>query len=304
MAQPSIAPAPVPSDADALDLVAAQTGLSPRKKALISRTIQYAVFALVVIAVIWKANWHELGQVFWRSDMLKNTVTASTDWANGPVHHAINGLLLAFGNTLAYSIGAFIIGLVLGTVLALMKLSKVGPYRWVATLYVEIFRGLPALVVLLIFSMLPLAFPGMVMPLDPYGTVWVALGMVYAAYMSETIRAGIQAVPKGQVEAARTLGMPEGMATRRIVLPQAFHIITPPLTNDLISLIKDSSLVYIIGLTAQGFELTKFGRNLANANANLTPLALAGLCYLVITVPLGILVRHMEKSAATKAGQR
>jgi polar amino acid transport system permease protein len=87
-------------------------------------------------------------------------------------------------------------------------------------------------------------------------------------------------------------------------LPQAFRIITPPLTNDLISLIKDSSLVYIIGLTAQSFELTKFGRNLQNANANLTPLAMAGLCYLVITVPLGILVRHMERSAAAKAGQR
>jgi len=106
------------------------------------------------------------------------------------------------------------------------------------------------------------------------------------------------------VEAARTLGMPTGMATRRIVLPQAFRIITPPLTNELISLVKDSSLIYIVGLTAQGFELAKFGRNLSNANANLTPLMMAGLCYLVITIPLGYLVRHMEASAAAKGGQK
>jgi polar amino acid transport system permease protein len=294
----------VSAPADALDLVAARRGMSPRQRALLVRTIQYVVFAAIVIFVAVTANWHQLGQVFWRSDMLKNTVTATTEWANGPAHHAVNGLLLAFGNTVAYSIGAFVLGLLLGTVLALMKLSSVGPYRWVATIYIEIFRGLPALVVLLIFSMLPAAFNGLAMPLDPYGTVWIALGMVYAAYMSETIRAGIQAVPSGQIEAARTLGMPSGMATRRIVLPQAFRIITPPLTNDMISLVKDSSLVYIIGLTAQSCELTKFGRNLQNANANLTPLVLAGLCYLIITVPLGILVRRMEKSAATKAGGR
>ncbi|MCL2316922.1 MAG: amino acid ABC transporter permease [Actinomycetia bacterium] len=277
--------------------------LSPRKRTAIVRTVQYVVFAAAVVALAFSANWPQIKAVFFRGDMivttLTNTVTVGT--GAGVVFRA---LLLAFLNTLAYSVGAFVIGLLLGTVLALMKLSQVGPYRWVATVYIEIFRGLPALVVLLIFSMLALAFSGLVLPLDPYGTVWAALGLVYAAYMSETIRAGIQAVPKGQVEAARTLGMPAGMATRRIVLPQAFRIITPPLTNDLISLVKDSSLVYILGLTAQGFELTKFGRNLANANANLTPLMMAGLCYLVITVPLGFLVRRMEASAAAKGGSK
>ncbi|MCL1840295.1 MAG: amino acid ABC transporter permease [Propionibacteriaceae bacterium] len=287
-----------------LDAVAARKGMSPRQKTLVVRIVQYVVFVGVVLAVVFTANWHQLGQVFARSDVLRITFTSTTDVTLGTSKHVINGLLLALCNTIVYSVGAFIIGLLLGTVLALMKLSSVGPYRWVATIYVELFRGLPALVVLLIFGMLPVAFPGLQFPLDPYGTVWLALGMVYAAYMSETIRAGIQAVPKGQIEAARTLGMPAGMATRRIVLPQAFRIITPPLTNDLVSLVKDSSLVYILGLTAQGFELTKFGRNLQNANANLTPIALAGLCYLVITVPLGFLVRHMENKSATRAGAR
>jgi len=285
--------------ADTAALVKA--GLSPRKRSLIVRTIQYVVFAALILGLLFSANWPQIKAVFFRGDMIASTVTNTVTVGGGTV---VKALLMAFANTLAYSVGAFVLGLLLGTVLALMKLSQIGPYRWVATLYIEIFRGLPALVVLLIFGMLPLAFTGLVLPLDPYGTVWAALGMVYAAYMSETIRAGIQAVPKGQVEAARTLGMPSGMATRRIVLPQAFRIITPPLTNDLISLVKDSSLVYILGLTAQGFDLTKFGRNLANANANLTPLMMAGLCYLVITVPLGFLVRRMEAQAAAKGGQK
>ena len=112
--------------------------------------------------------------------------------------------------------------------------------------------------------------------------------------MSETIRAGIQAVPKGQIEAARSLGMSPGMAMQRIVLPQAFRIITPPLTNELVLLTKDSSLVYVLGLTTAGYELTKFGRDLANTYANITPLVVAGFCYLIITLPLTYLVRRME----------
>ena len=76
----------------------------------------------------------------------------------------------------------------------------------------------------------------------------LALGLVGAAYMAETIRAGIQAVPKGQMEAARSLGMPQGRAMISIVIPQAFRIILPPLTNELILLTKDSSLVYVLGL--------------------------------------------------------
>jgi polar amino acid transport system permease protein len=136
------------------------------------------------------------------------------------------------------------------------------------------------------------------MPFDPYGTVWVALGIVGSAYMAETIRAGIQAVPRGQVEAARSLGMTSSAATRKIVLPQAFRIMIPPLTNELIMLIKDSSLVYAIGLAVGGFELTAFGKGMANDNANITPLVVAGFGYLVITLPLSWLVRRMEASAS------
>ena len=84
------------------------------------------------------------------------------------------------------------------------------------------------------------------------------------------------------------------MALSKIVLPQAFRIVTPPMTNELILLTKDSSLVYVLGLTKSAFELTKYGRDLATTHSNLTPLVIAGLCYLVITLPLSFVVRRME----------
>jgi polar amino acid transport system permease protein len=183
-------------------------------------------------------------------------------------------------------------------VLALMRLSSVGPYRWLATAVIEFFRGVPALVVFIALAFgVPLAFPGREIPGGNLGIVTLALGLVGGAYMAETIRAGIQAVPKGQMEAARSLGMPHGRAMRSIVIPQAFRIVLPPLTNELILLTEDSSFVYILGLALTGFELTKFGRETLNQTNNLTPLLVIGLCYLLITVPLAIVVRRMEARA-------
>lgn len=254
--------------------------LSPRKRAQRIRVIQYGVLVLLIVVAALTIDGRQVQQVFLRPDLVAKTI--------GPELGA------AFLNTIIYTAGAFIFGLTFGTVLALMKLSQVAPYRWLATVYTEFFRGVPAIIVLLAFSLMGVAFPGFAFPFDPYGTVWVALGIVTAAYMSETIRAGIQAVPKGQIEAARSLGMSPGMSMQRIVLPQAFRIVTPPLTNELVLLTKDSSLVYVLGLFASGYELTKFGRNLANTYANITPLVVAGFCYLIITLPLTYLVRRME----------
>jgi len=259
-------------------------GLSPRQRAQRSRWIQYAILLVVIGIAAFTADWGQIVSVFFKPEFIEGAFR--------------DGLLTALVKTIEYTAGAFVIGLIGGTVLALMKLSSVGPYRWLATAYIEFFRGLPAIVVFIAFSLLPLAFEGLTIPWDPYGVVWLALGIVAAAYMAEVVRAGIQAVPKGQVEAARSLGMPPGLATRKIVLPQAFRIVLPPLTNDLILLVKDSSLVFMIGVAADGYELTGFGRDLANTNSNLTPLVTAGFCYLIITLPLGILVRRLEARGA------
>src|SRR5207247_5279626 len=126
----------------------------------------------------------------------------------------------------------YVFGFAFGLVLALMRLSSVGPYRWIAAVYVEIFRGLPSLVIFLIIGSLPLGFPGLTLPGGVYGMASLGLGLVSAAYMAETFRAGLQAVPKGQMEAARSLGMSYGQAMRSIIVPQAIRIVIPPLTNE------------------------------------------------------------------------
>ena len=258
--------------------------MSPRQRAQVSRGIQYAVLALLVVGVVVAADWGTLQQTF----------------VNGEVIPVLFPELfsIALKNTVYYTAGAFVFGLLLGLVLALMRLSSVGPYRWLATTFIEFFRGVPALIVFIGFYYgLPVAFPGRQLPGGTFGTVTVALGLVGAAYMAETIRAGINAVPKGQAEAARSLGMSHSRAMVTIVIPQAFRIILPPLTNELILLTKDSSLVYIIGLSLSDYELTKFGKEALSQYANLTPLFLAAMCYLIITVPLSVVVRRMEARA-------
>ena len=189
-----------------------------------------------------------------------------------------------------------------GLLLALMRLSPVVVYRALATAYIEFFRGVPALLVLIAFGYgIPIALNTEV-PGGVLGTITVALGLVAAAYMAETMRAGIQAVPKGQTEAARSLGMSQSRAMISIVIPQAFRIILPPLTNELILLTKDSSLVYLLGSTPGDRELAKFGRDVLNDFVAMTPILVVGLCYLIITVPLGILVRRLEASQARARG--
>jgi polar amino acid transport system permease protein len=258
--------------------------MSPRKRAQVSRGIQYAVLALIVLVLALTADWGTLGTVFFDPDVF------AAMWPEI--------ITTALKNTLLYTVCAFTFGLVLGLLLALMRLSPVGPYRWFATAVIEFFRGVPALVVFIAFSIgVPIAFPGREVPGGILGTVTVALGLVGAAYMAETIRAGIQAVPKGQTEAARSLGMSSSRAMISVVVPQAFRIVLPPLTNELILLTKDSSLVYILGLTLAEYELTKFGRDVLNQEKNLTPLVGIALCYLLITIPLSIVVRRMEARA-------
>jgi polar amino acid transport system permease protein len=118
---------------------------------------------------------------------------------------------------------------------------------------------------------------------------------VAGAYLAETVRAGIQAVPKGQVEAARSLGMTHTTTLWRVVVPQAFRIVIPPLTNEFVLLLKDTSLLSILGFFLDQREITKFSRDLAGRTFNATPLVIGGLMYLVITIPLTQVVAMLER---------
>jgi polar amino acid transport system permease protein len=256
--------------------------MSRRQRTRAVRGVQYGVLALVVAAVAFGANWGEIRRAFFDVDVAQ---------AQFP-----DIITTALVNTVVYTLLGFGFGLALGLILALMRLSSVPPYRWLATMYIEFFRGVPALLVFIALGFgVPIAFQVVI---NQYVTVMLALGLVGAAYMAETIRAGIQAVPRGQVEAARSLGMSQSRAMRSIVIPQAFRIVLPPLTNELILLTKDSSLVYLLGLSLGQYELAKFGRDALNENRSLTPILVAGLCYLIITLPLGHLVRRLEARTA------
>lgn len=255
--------------------------LTRRQRRRLSLGVQYAVFVAVLVLLAAVADWQTLRQNFARAEIAREMFPGV--------------LTVALKNTAIYTLTGFAAGLVLGVLIALMRLSSVPPYRWLATAYVEVFRGLPALLIFIFVGVgVPLAFPGTTIPGGTVGKVALALALVSAAYMAETVRAGIQAVPRGQREAARSLGMSSSRAMVSIVIPQAFRIIVPPLTNELVLLFKDSSLVLFLGVQLEDRELTKFGRDLASTKANITPILIAGLCYLVITVPLSYLARRLE----------
>lgn len=259
--------------------------LTRRQRATASLGVQYLIGLAVVVFVAVSIDWPQ----FVRS------------WFNWDIAQQMFPRVITVGlkNTIVFTLLGFAFGIVLAIVLALMRLSSIAVYRAVAMAYVELFRGLPALAVLVIIAFgLPRAFPGFKFPGDTLGQVTVGLGLTAAAYMAETIRAGIQAVPKGQVEAARTLGMSPGRTMVTIVLPQAFRIIIPPLTNEVILLVKDSSLVYILGVTTSQYELTKIGQSGTSQYVSVTPLTVIALLYLCITLPLSWLVRRLERRHA------
>ena len=254
--------------------------LTRRQRTRLLRAVQYAAFVAVGLLIVLKADWPRLSQDYFNPEIARQLFP--------------DVLSTALKNTAIYTAMGFVFGLAFGLLLALMRLSEVAPYRWVANIYIEFFRGIPLLLWLFFLGYGVPTATGAQLPGQPYSPIVLGLGMPAAAYMAETIRAGIQAVPRGQAEAARSLGMSRGQAMISIVIPQAFRIIVPPLTNEVILLTKDSSLVAILGVTVGTKELTKFGRDALNQLVNPTPLVIAGLCYLIITVPLSLIVRRLE----------
>jgi polar amino acid transport system permease protein len=250
-------------------------------KTKLTRGVLYAVLCLLLLVAVLSADWAAIKENFLDTEVMAQL------WPG----------IVTIGakNTIVYTFTAFAGGLAVALVLALMKLSPVAPYRWIATTYIEFFRGLPALLVIILFALaVPLAF-GWTPPGGLIGAGVLALIIVAAAYMAETLRAGIQAVPKGQVEAAKSLGMSGTWTMASIVLPQALRIVIPPLTNEFVLLLKDSSLLAIIGATAAERELTTLSRDSLTEFSNGTPLIAAAVMYLIITLPLTGLVARLER---------
>jgi polar amino acid transport system substrate-binding protein len=198
-------------------------------------------------------------------------------------------LLLAAVTTIELSVVAMALAVVVGLALVLMRLYGIAPLRWFAKAYVEIFRGTPLLIQLL---MIYYGLAEMGLRLNAFCAAVLGLGLNYAASESENYRAGIQAIPHGQTEAALALGMSRWQLLRHVVLPQALRLVIPPVTNDFIAMFKDSSIVSVITMV----ELTKEYGMLAMSTYDYLGLGLmtAGI-YFALSYPASLLANRLER---------
>lgn len=212
------------------------------------------------------------------------------------IAHTLPSLLrTGLPNTILLAVFQSLIGLALGLIIAICLLSH---YRWlhpVCRWYIDILRGLPHILTIYVVGQgLPLAglaFFGN----NTYAYAGLAIGLIESAYMAEILRAGLQSVDKGQVQAARSLGMSSAQALRYIVLPQGIRRVLPPLTGQFILVIKGTALVFLLGLTSGQRELFSIAQDSAVNNANLSPLTAAGLIYLALTIPMTRVVNAWER---------
>ena len=212
---------------------------------------------------------------------------------------ARNGILV----TVLVTVTSYFLMLILGLLGGLGRLSKNKLIFGISSLYVEIIRGIPLLVQLIAWYF---ASPVLIQKIglfinfaplinyraNPIVTAIIAITVCYGAYMSEIVRSGIQSVPKGQMEAARSLGMTHFQAMRYVVLPQAFRVILPPMGNEFIALLKDSSLVSVVAVA----DITRKGREFMAAHFNpIETWLMIALLYLVLTLVAARAVSFIEK---------
>ncbi|AYV29885.1 amino acid ABC transporter permease [Streptomyces sp. CJ_13] len=214
-------------------------------------------------------------------------------------------VLSGLGNTVIISVSSMALGLVLGIVFAVMRLSKNPVTGAVSWLYIWFFRGTPVYVQLLVWFNLSLIFQYInlgpiyknetVDIMTPFMVALLGLGLNEGAYMAEIVRAGIQSVDEGQTEAAHALGMPQTKTMRRIVLPQAMRVIIPPTGNEFINMLKTSSLVSAVQYT----ELLRASSNIGNtAGAIMEMLFVASFWYLALTSVFSVGQYYLERRFA------
>jgi polar amino acid transport system permease protein len=203
-------------------------------------------------------------------------------------------------NTLVLAITSGLIGAFAGLILALMGISRNPVARWAARVYTDVFRGLPAVLTILVIGLgFGPIFREMTGSNSPYPMGVAALSLMAAAYTGEIFRSGIQSVDKGQLEASRALGFGYGPSMRLVVVPQGIRRVLPALMNQFIALIKDSSLVFTLGLLATERELFQIGQDAAARSGNLSPYVAAAIFYLAMTIPLTHLVNYIDARLRT-----
>jgi polar amino acid transport system permease protein len=241
-----------------------------RKKALIATLSSIVVIGSLIRLIVTSPGWQSVKDTFF-------------DWSyGGEVLGAVaKGLVVNIRLTI---IAAIMIG-IFAMILALLRTSRsaaLTPFRILATAYVDIFRGVPLLLVILLigFGVPALRIEGLTNSVLILGTTAVVL--TYSAYVAEVIRSGILSIHPSQRAAARSLGLSSSQTMRHVVLPQALKRVVPPLLNDLVALLKDTGLVSILGVT----DAVRAAQIASSRTFNYTPYVTAAILFLLITIPL------------------
>ena len=263
------------------------------------RTVAIVVAVVVGLVVLWFSFFFLLAEAV-------RIYFTLTNFTPSKVAFYADSIRRGAEVTLKLTVISSVAGLILGLAAGISKLSKNPLFRYPAAFYVWLIRGTPLLVQILfaynglpylldpVWSRLmePLGFPSIQELLKDYWAAFIALAFNVGAYNAEVIRAGILAIPKGQWEAAQSLGLSQSQVMRYIVVPQALRIVIPPLVNNVVALLKDSSLAYTIGL----FELVMAGQRIISATFRPVPvyLAVAGV-YLLLTTVLTFFTNWLER---------
>ena len=202
----------------------------------------------------------------------------------------MNGVAL----TIVVTIGSLLLSTVLGLIWAMMRVSGIRVLSMISASLINVIRGIP-IIVLLFY--LYFVMPDLGVTLSALQAAILGLGIAYSAYQAENFRAGIEAIDKGQIEAAQSIGMGWWLTMRRVVLPQAVRIVLPPYGNVMIMMLKDSSQASTITVA----ELALQGKLIASSTfKNTSVFTMVALMYLTMSIPLILLVRHFEKRAGKK----
>ena len=181
-----------------------------------------------------------------------------------------------------------ILSLPIGALAALGRISSIAPIRYLMELYVWIMRGTP-LMLQLLFVYFALPMVGIMLP--DVAAALLAFTLNYAAYFAEVFRAGIQAIPRGQYEAAKALGLKHWQMMRYIIFPQVLRVVLPPISNETINLVKDTSLIYILAMN----DLLRVARTIVQREFDMTPFVIAGAFYLGMTAILTWIFKKLEQ---------
>jgi polar amino acid transport system permease protein len=256
---------------------------------------RYVASAAIVVVIGYVIAAFAHGQIEWQT--VGRFLTART-------------ILMGLANTIVMTILAMALGIALGVVTAVMRLSSNPVLSSISQGYVWLFRGTPVILQLLLWFNLALVFPAIGIPgvftlrtvdvMTPFLAALLGLGINQGAYTSEVVRAGLLSVDTGQYEAAKSIGMPRLQALRRIILPQAMRVIVPPIGNELVGMVKLTSLASVI----QFAEMLHNAQNIYYANGRVIELLIVGaIWYLVVVTVLSFLQTRVERRYARGAGR-